>query len=507
MKITKNINSISLILIGLGFILTGILTGCGSSANVSGISTQTGKVAILLTDGPTDEFSGVNVTVNEVSLLSDEQGPVILFSGARRINLLALQEVEDLFTITEDVPAGIYGKIRLRVSEPEFVKTDGEIEEIIPSSQIHLVANGKIDLVPDHPIEVIPGETLIVHLDLDAEKSIFIHISNPNEPVFQFRPVVFVKVLHDFDTRLVSVRGEIVSIDPETHSFLLKRNPAIFHLLKMGTEPDEDDAGSDVTESEDDLDYENYPSRRYLIRVEVTEETHIFEETGLPGDFDSLTVGQDVHVRGFLSFEDDLHLKAGLIEIGRFIRLRGEITTGIDEGGRFAFTPDPGQGVTGAIQVQVYDETFIFEAGTHQRLNPEDLVTGKRVLIEGVLDVGTEPDLFHAALIIVKPQELNLTHLKGTLFSPDPDSRTFLLSRDCWTDLACPAVLYSVHVMPDAVILLINSNEDDGDNNHLGIELIPFEELTNGDRVNVFGQFDPSGSPFHAIDVLVDRSS
>lgn len=100
----------------------------------------------------------------------------------------------------------------------------------------------------------------------------------------------------------------------------------------MGSDQDENDAISDRTESENDLDYENYPSRRYLIRVEVTEETHIFEASGQPGDFDSLAVGQAVHVRGFLSFEDDLHLKAGLIEIGRFIRLRGEITTGIDEG-------------------------------------------------------------------------------------------------------------------------------------------------------------------------------
>lgn len=162
--------------------------------------------------------------------------------------------------------------------------------------------------------------------------------------------------------------------------------------------------------------------------------------------------------------------------------------------------------MTGEIQVQVYDETFIFEAVTRQRLNPEDLVAGKRVLIEGVLDVGTEPDLFHAALIIVKPPELNLTHLKGTLSDPDPANRTFLLSRDCPDDLACATVLIPVHVMPDAVILLINSNEDDGDNNHLGIELIPFEALKDGDKVHVFGQFDPSGSPFHATVVLVDRS-
>ncbi|HEY4619625.1 MAG TPA: DUF4382 domain-containing protein, partial [Nitrospirota bacterium] len=103
MKTLKNISGISLIFIALSFILTGTLTGCGSSAPVSSEgSTKTGKVAVLLTDGPTSEFSEVNVTVNEVSLLSDDGGSVILFSGERRINLLTLQEVEDLFTVTED---------------------------------------------------------------------------------------------------------------------------------------------------------------------------------------------------------------------------------------------------------------------------------------------------------------------------------------------------------------------------------------------------------------------
>ncbi len=488
MKTLKNINGISLIFISLSLILTGMLTGCGSSANInSNGSTRTGKVAILLTDGPTSEFSEVNVTVNEVSLLSDEGEPVVLFVGERRINLLALQEVEDLFTVTEDVPAGNYGKIRLMVSDPEFVKTDGQI---VTNSQIHLVANGKIDLVPNHPIEVIPGETLLVSLDCDAEKSIFIHISNPNDPVYQFRPVVFVNVLRDFDTRLVSVRGEVVSIDTETHSFLLRRNHAIFHMSKMGM-------GS----------YQEGDGARYLIRVEVTDETHIFDASGQPGDFDSLAVGQGVHVRGVLSFEDDPYLKAGLIEIGRFIRLAGEITSGIDEANRFGFRPDPGfGGVTGEIQVQVYDETVLLEAVTRLRLNPEDLVAGKRVLIEGVLDLETEPDLLHAALIIVKPQEFNLTHLKGTLFDPDPESRTFLLSQDCPVGLNCPTVLLSVHVMPDAVILSISPKEGSVsvEDNYLGIVQVPFEALKSGDKVNVFGKFDPAGSPFHAAVVLVE---
>jgi len=501
----------------LTLLLGGLIAGCGSADGLSVAPAQTGTVAILLTDGPTDEFSAVNVTVNEISLFSDAGGAVVIFSGSRRINLLALQEVEDLFTITEGVPVGVYGKIRLKISEPEFVRTDGQT---ITSNQIHLVAEGKVDLVLEHPIRVFPDETLIIRLDLDAEKSILIHVSDANGLIFQFRPVIFVEVLHDLHARLASVRGEVVSIDPETHTFLLKRSPPIFHILNVEDKPvldhqEEDDVISEDRDDADDLDLDDEDHfRLHLIRVEVTDETHIFKASGQPGDFDSLAVGQHVHVRGLLTWEDGLFLKAKLIEIGEFIRLHGEITTGINAEKRFGFTPDPGQGVTGEILVQIHNETFIFEAGTHRRLDPEDLVAGKRVLIEGVLDVGVEPDLLLAAVIVVKPPEAKVTHLQGVISDLNPETRTFTLAEGplcAFSDeppCMVPLRIIAVHAMPDALILRVQSEKNNGEgDNHLGIELIPFDALKNGDEVHVFGQFDPSGSPFHAKVVLVEGSS
>jgi hypothetical protein len=350
------------------------------------------------------------------------------------------------------------------------------------------VANGKIDLLPDEHFEVSPGGTLVVLLDLDANKSIMIHPTSSGK--YQFRPVVFVKVLDRIHTRLVSVNGVIESINTEDHSFLLRRSHPLFHHL-------DDDSVSDNASSSDDDD------RPHLIRVVVSDETHIFKANGQPGDFDSLAVGQPVHVRGLLSAEGGLHIQARLVEIGeQFIRLHGSITQRIDSDLRFKFLPDPGQGIIGEIEVLVHSETLIFEAGTHRLLAPDELVAEKRILIEGVLDTGQDPDLFHAAVIVVKPPELDLVRLEGTLFDPDPIHRTFLFSQNCPPELGCPTVLLQVHVMPDAVIIRINREDD-----HLGIELVPFDSLMNGDEVHVFGQFDESGSPFHARVVVVEGNS
>jgi hypothetical protein len=243
--------------------------------------------------------------------------------------------------------------------------------------------------------------------------------------------------------------------------------------------------------------------RRHLIRVVVSKETHFFDEKGQPGNFDLLKLGQHVRVRGLLSGEGGLHIEARLIEIGRFILLHGSITRGVDEKNQFGFHPDPGQGINAdVILVQVSDETLIFEAGTHRMLTPVDLVTGKRVLIEGVLELReSEPDIFHAGVIIVRPPEPNPTRLEGTIFDPDQVTRTLHLNRTCPPGLVCPAVLLPVHVMDDAVIICLRS----GEGGHLIVEMIPFEDLKNGNRVTLFGRFDDAGT-FHALVVVVEAT-
>lgn len=508
MKSFKGPKRVFALIAGLGLLLGGLITACGSDspggANQAGPVGDAGTVVLLLTDGPTEDFSEVSVTVNEVTLLSDDQPPVILSSQGRQVDLLALQGVEDLFMIHEGVPAGLYQKIRLRVSNTKLVRLDGTV---IDPSQILLVGAGEVELVLNQPFQVSPGETLVIQLDLDLAKAIQVHVSDSNEPIYEFRPVVFVTLLIEPHARLVHVGGEIVSIDEANQSFLLRHPHRIRHIDLDDTQ------GSGVSDSQpaqvekpnlDGTDVDDaHDDRRHLIRVVVSEETHFFDEKGQPGGFASLDIGQHVRVRGLLSAEGGLHIEARLIEIGRFIGLHGSITREVDEKNQFGFHPDPGQGINAdVILVQVSDETLIFEAGTHRRLTPVDLVTGKRVLIEGVLELReSEPDIFHAGVIIVRPPEPNPTRLEGTIFDPDPVTRTLDLNRTCPPGLVCPAVLLPVHVMDEAVIIRIRH----GEGGHLIVELIPFEALKDGNKVTLFGRFGDAGT-FHALVVVVEAT-
>lgn len=500
MKFFRHSNRFFTLLAGLGLVLGGLLTGCAGSSDGGGSpgggETHTGTVAVLLTDAPSDDFSQVNVTVTEISILSNQGGQVTIFSGSRPINLLELEDVEDLFTIHEGVQAGTYNKIRLHVSAPEFVKTDGTS---ITSEHIDLVADGKIDLVPRNPFQVLTGETLTIRLDLDVEKSIMIHPTQAGK--YLLRPVVFVEILGitELPKRLISVSGVIESIDPETRSLLLRRTDPIFHDLGDGS-----------------------GDRLRLIRVVVPEGTSIFEASGMPGNFGSLAKDQEIHVRGQLSLEGGLHIEAQLIEIGDdFIRLHGSIIVGVDDSvcDRFIIrldsvqvaipVPEPQSIQSGVplpitevnIEVQLHDETLIFEAGTHKRLTCVDLITGKRVLVEGVLGHLGDPTgdliigILHAAVIAVKP---DLTSLEGTLFDPKPENRTFSLTPRCPSGLVCTQEVILVQVVPGGVIIRVSLIQDD----HVRIEPIPFESLMDGDQAHVFGYFDGSGTPFHALEVI-----
>ncbi len=259
----------------IGIVMGGLLTGCGSSSSSpdaagGGNPGEPGAIALLLTDAPTGNFSKVVVTVTEANIFSDSEKPVTLFKGSRRIDLLSLEEVEELFMIQEAVPSGFYEKIRLKVEDPEFVKADGTV---ISSDQIHLVANGKIDLIPKENFHVVPGEALVVHIDFDAKKSIKIHPTSSDK--YQLRPVVFVSVLDGFKDRLLSLKGLIESFDTADNSFILKRTGHHF------PHSDDDDA--------------EHP---YRIKIFYSNETRIIDAKGDVVDFNALDNGQHVNLFG-----------------------------------------------------------------------------------------------------------------------------------------------------------------------------------------------------------------
>ncbi|MFV2004507.1 MAG: DUF4382 domain-containing protein [Gammaproteobacteria bacterium] len=230
-----------------------ILSSCdGSVGNDSGGGSSaagTGRVSLLITDGVTDKFDQVNLTVQSISFIrADDSGgdrESVVFDQPRVINLLALQNYSDLM-VTTVIPAGIYNKIRLQVSQVELVKFSsdgGEPEKYIAK----LPANGKVDLNPRGTFEVVNGGHLMIELDFDAEKSIHIIEKGSGKDQYNFRPVVFVTIVgaDEKETKLVLMDG-----------IVLARKGAGFKLCN----PDKESDGHHDDDHEGDHDDDKYVS-------------------------------------------------------------------------------------------------------------------------------------------------------------------------------------------------------------------------------------------------------
>jgi len=178
-----------------------VLVSCGGSSTNTAIS-DTGRVSLLITDGPSNDFDQINITLESISFLCEDGdascSEVILFEETRVINLLALQNYSDLLSTTT-VSAGTYSKIRLEVSKVELVKLD--IDGMVLSTDPAKLSSGKIDLNPQVSFDVVGGDDLVIELDMDAEKSI--HIVETGNGKFIFRPVIFVNILGEEELKLV----------------------------------------------------------------------------------------------------------------------------------------------------------------------------------------------------------------------------------------------------------------------------------------------------------------
>jgi len=168
---------------------------------------NSGRVSLLITDGPTNDFDQINITLESISFIAEDDGhEVIVFDELRIVNLLALKNYSDWLTTTI-IPAGSYSKIRLHVSQVELVKLNPD-GTVLSSDIAKLPANGKIDLNPKGTFEVIGDGHLVIEFDMDAEKSI--HIVKTGSGKFIFRPVIFVNILGEEELKLVILDGKVL---------------------------------------------------------------------------------------------------------------------------------------------------------------------------------------------------------------------------------------------------------------------------------------------------------
>jgi hypothetical protein len=273
------------------------IMGCGGdSSSNNNDSGGNSKVALFLADGPADDFDHIWIEVSEISLLPEgNAAPVVIYEtdNPERIDLLSLREDDLLLAVNSSVPAGAYQKIRLTVNSVEGQQADQPVDLQLSS--------GKIDLNPKGTIDVKPGETLSLRLDIDAEKSI--HVAGPN---YNFRPVVFVDA------------GPM-------------QNPLPCHHLIKGeiTEllyPDQD--------NETVVGFRMTPFGAYAaLDVYLEDDVVIFDDTGQVTGPEALAVDQIVCIKGKL--DTDGGFLAGTVIIGEVQTLSGVVESAVDDQNQF----------------------------------------------------------------------------------------------------------------------------------------------------------------------------
>jgi hypothetical protein len=459
--------------------------GSGDSSNMSPPTPmQTGSVGILITDGPTDQFSEINATITEITLLGGG-APQVIFSGSTTIDLLDLGSNSDLFALADDVTPATFNKIRLTLSGLELVRRD-VAGNVIERIQPRLPGNGKLDLNPRSSFAVTPGETLLIELDLDMDKSIHI-VTTGNERV-QFRPVIFVRILRgDLLGRLTRLFGTVQDIDATARSFdlcQLQRDGARFPAT---------------------LDSQGMRDR--CVEVFVDDATGIFGPGGDPIAFDALTAGDPATAVGHVRkhddsdddeddgkddgednnrFEDDLRLDAVVVEVGEFgsfARLKGKIGSVLDAAtNRFDFAVNSGQGFAPdtTLSALVQDGTRIFSRdGTE--LDAAAIQVDREARIDGVVQLSSiEADTLKTALIVIGTDADALGGLSGNILTLDAANRSFNMSTA--TGDRC------VRVPEDASIFLITI-----ENSEFSSERGGFADLVVGQRVDVFGRSSVDG--------------
>jgi hypothetical protein len=409
-----------------------------------------GIVGLVITDKPTEMFSAINLDIEQAILIGGDDGQELLFEGPRQVNLLDLTNYSEP-VLFERVDAGTYTKLRLTLNNLELVSMDGT-EFWYPK----LPGNGKVDLLDQDGFPVLPGRTMIIEVDIDANKSIKV-TSAGNSDKYQFRPVVKVDILNGgLQDKLARVEG-------------------------FAAELYEDPAGSfklcHAIEIDNCID----------IR---TDGASVFDMDGLLTDISSLMVNDPVVVIGRYNWDDntgDIWLDAIVVEIGgNAVQVKGNVVS------------DP---VEGQFLMQKYDDTSVvveLQVGTRYfdsegEIGPESIVLGTDLEIEGVMPpkaAEEDPDVIRAALVFVMPEDADL--LSGTIADePDTDARSFMLTPGEGNDVC-------VNVAEEASVILVdvaNSEVTTGD----------FSSLEMDQVVDLFGTApDSAEGCFVADEVIVE---
>ena len=417
----------------LGIAMLAALISCGGGGGGGGSSDSssggTGTVGLFLTDMPADPslFQSINASIRKVELLGSD-GRVTLYSGpVKTYDLLRLRNESIPLTFKDGVPAGVYCKIRLTLSDLELVmvdKTPNDPNDPIETYHPKLPGNGKLDLLARDCFNVAAGEVVTLQLDIDAGRSI--HIVGNNKG-YNFRPVIFIDVMNkDFDSKLIRLNGKITAVDQLDQSLIL--------------------CGAIPSETSNNLG---------CVKIHFGNDSAFFDNVqydGAPRPIDALLsadkVGKPLTVVGWLKFaaEPDpaamLHLDALVAELGNFLQVEGMVAVDADVDG-FEMTVSPGAPIiTSGNLAVLFQSGYTDSTGTVNGtrfvskngviLQATDVEKPLPVQVDGTLELISPADpMLKAALVIIDKGALNAEQVTGLVLSEhsdhlylDPDEAT-----------------------------------------------------------------------------------
>ena len=405
-----------------------------------------GTVGLLFTDKPSDEFSAIRLNVVEAILIGGDEGQQMLFQGSEPIDLLNLTNFNEP-VIFGEVKSGTYSKLRLVIDDLELVPADGG-----PSIYPSLPANGKIDLLDQDGFAVLPERTLLIEIDMDANKSIKITGAG-NGRKYNFRPVVKVDIMDGGEQgKLARVEGIVKEIftDP-AGSFLL-------------CDIETPDSCMDVT---------------------TDMNSSIFDDMGLPTDFTTLMVNDPVVVIGSYNVDSGVVLEAQVLEIGGSAeQVKGNVVSNPTDNEFLLFTDDDMD-----LVVELQTGTKYFDV--NGAIGADAIVIGTDVEIEGVKPAKADPadpDFIRAALVFVEADDDE--QISGTIIEPlDAVARSFGLTLTEGGDTC-------VRVNPDADIVFVDEAASE-------VTMGSIDDLAVGQTVDLFGM-TAADECFDANEVIVE---
>lgn len=507
-----------LVSMALGLLLAGC--GGGSSSDIEAAGglppapppiANVGTIALLLTDKPSEEFSAIELTVVSAQLLGGPEGTQTIYDDPDgvTVNLLDLSNYSKPIAFGE-VPAGVYEKLRLIVSNIELFPLDGS-----DPIQARIVANGKVDLIDPDGIAIFPGRTLMAEIDVEANKAIKITGND-----YTFRPVVKASFSNGgLPDKLARIEGLVESVDDINGTFVLCDLDTGDVCLTVATGMDTSlfDAEGLVTdftllaaeqqvvaigryrhENDDDGDSDSDPDSDSDSESDMDSDGDSDGASDSDADSDSDS-DSDIGSNGDGSGDSDSDsdsdsgradidfiLDALVVEIGGTASQRkGRVVSAPADGRLLILTMDDMEYI---VELQEGPNGTVY-VGPDGLLSLENIVLGADVEIEGVIPEKAspeDPDLIRAALVFVEAEDDE--QVSGTIADPIEEGSFVLSTGD--GDV-------TVVLEDGATILLVDTDASTATSGTI-------DDLYAGQVADVFGANDVMMGVFNANEVIID---